>query len=217
MTKYRGYALLMLFSAGISLSITFMLKAAVGVGAYDAFMQSLSLLSGIQIGTISMFLNFLFILGQLIILKGKFEYHRLLQIPLSIFIGIMVNFFYYNLFATVQLNNYVVSMTAYILALVLAAFSVSMVMVLNLVTFPMESLCMALTKVVPLSFAVIRQVADILYVVVAVALTFAFDLPPSVREGTVIGMLIFGPLIGFFIEKVHPILTEKGIAQEVRA
>lgn len=215
MTKYKGYALLTIFSAGVALAITFMLKAAVGVGAFDALTQSISILSGIQVGTVSMILNLSFVLGQFVILKNKFEFHRLLQIPLSVLIGILVNFFYYNLFANVELNSYIASMVVYILALVLAAFSVSMVMALNLVTFPMESLCLALTKKVPLNFAVIRQVADILYVAVSVALTFTFNLPPSVREGTVIGMLIFGPLMGFFIGKVHPVLIEKGITQEV--
>lgn len=217
MINYKGYALLSVFSATVALAITFMLKASVGVGPFDAATQSLSLLTGIRIGTVAMIFNLSCVLGQLIILKKDFGFTRFLQIPLSILIGILVNYFYYNLFATVELNSYLISLLVFSLALVLATFSVSMVMVLNLVTFPIESLCLALTKKIPLSFAVIRQVADVLFVAVSVALTFAFGLAPSVREGTLIGMLLFGPLMGFFISKVHPILTEKGIAQEVRA
>ncbi|WP_423188666.1 YczE/YyaS/YitT family protein [Alkalibacterium sp. f15] len=216
MKNYKGYALLSLFSAGVALAITFMLKASVGLGPFDAVIQSISLLSGIRIGTVSMMLNLSCVIGQLIILKKDFGFNRFLQIPLSILIGILVNYFYYNLFASVEFNSYALSLIVFILGLVLAVFSVSMVMVLNLVTFPIESLCMALTKKIPLKFAVIRQIADILFVVISVALTIIFGLVPSVREGTIIGMLIFGPLMGFFIEKVHPVLTKRGIIEEIR-
>lgn len=215
MTNYKGYALLSLFSSTVALAITFMLKASVGVGAFDAATQSLSVMSGIRIGTIAMVLNLSFVLGQLVILKKGFGFSRFLQIPLSIVIGMLVNFFYYDLFASIQFNNYAVAMLVYLLALVLASFSVSMVMTLDLVTFPIESFCLALTKKVPMKFAVIRQVADVLFVGVSLALTFMFGLTPAVREGTVIGMLLFGPLMGFFIGKVHPVLTKKGIIEEV--
>lgn len=216
MINYKGYALLSLFSAAVALAITFMLKASVGVGAFDAATQSLSVLSGIRIGTIAMSLNLTFVIGQFIILKKNFGFTRFLQIPLSILIGMLVNFFYYDLFAAVEFSTYAGSMLVYILALILASFSVSMVMTLNLVTFPIESLCLALTKKLPIKFAVIRQLADILFIAVSVALTFVFGLSPAVREGTVIGMLLFSPLMGFFISKVHPVLTEKGIVEEVR-
>lgn len=217
MKNYKGYVLLTVFSTTVALAITFMLKASVGVGAFDAATQSLALLSGIKIGTIAMVLNLSFVLGQFIVLRKEFGFTRFLQIPLSILIGMLVNFFYYDLFGFVQISNYIVAMLVYILALILASFSVSMVMTLDLVTFPIESFCLTLTKKVPLKFAVIRQIADILFIAVSLSLTFIFDLPPAVREGTVIGMLIFSPMMGFFISKVHPVLSKSGIIEEVSA
>lgn len=214
--NYKGFTLLTVFSATVALAISLMLKASVGVGAFDAASQSLSTLSGIRIGTIAMVLNLACVFGQLVILKKDFGFSRLLQIPLSILIGILVNYFYYDLFATLQFNNYMVSLLVFFLALVLATFSSSMVMMLNLVTFPIESLCMALTKIIPLRFAVIRQMADVLFIAVSIILTFAFGLASPVREGTIIGVLIFGPLMGFFIAKVHPVLVKNGVVQEVR-
>lgn len=217
MKNYKGYVLLTVFSTTVALAITFMLKASVGVGAFDAATQSLALLSGIKIGTIAMVLNLSFVLGQFIVLRKEFGFTRFLQIPLSILIGMLVNFFYYDLFGFVQISNYIVAMLVYILALILASFSVSMVMTLDLVTFPIESFCLTLTKKVPLKFAVIRQIADILFIAVSLSLTFIFDLPPAIREGTVIGMLIFSPMMGFFISKVHPVLSKSGIIEEVSA
>ncbi len=56
--------MIILVSFGASLT----LKAAVGVGAWDAISQSMSLLTGIKVGTFAMFLNGSCVVGQLIIL-----------------------------------------------------------------------------------------------------------------------------------------------------
>ncbi|MCC5894413.1 MAG: hypothetical protein JJU16_03055 [Alkalibacterium sp.] len=216
MKNYRGYALLSISSAVIALAISLMLKASVGVGAFDAFTQSVSLMAGIRIGTVAMTVNLLCVLGQLILLKKDFGFNRLLQIPMSILVGMLVNFFYYDLLGTAQIDNYVTALIIFFISMVTVAFSVSMIMTLNLITPPIESFCMALTKSVPLKFATIRQLVDIFCILVSVIITFTFGFTLPVREGTVIGMLIFAPLLGFFIEKIHPVLSKRGIVQEVR-
>lgn len=214
MKNYRGYALLSISSAVIALAISLMLKASVGVGAFDAFTQSVSLMAGIRIGTVAMTVNLLCVLGQLILLKGDFGFNRLLQIPMSVLVGMLVNFFYYDLLGTAQIENYVTALITFFISLVTVAFSVSMIMTLNLITPPIESFCMELTKSVPLKFSTIRQLVDILCIVVSVVITFTFGFTLPVREGTVIGMLIFAPLLGFFINKIQPVLLKKGIVQE---
>lgn len=214
MKNYRGYALLSISSAVIALAISLMLKASVGVGAFDAFTQSVSLMAGIRIGTVAMTVNLLCVLGQLILLKRDFGFNRLLQIPMSVLVGMLVNFFYYDLLGTAQIENYVTALITFFISLVTVAFSVSMIMTLNLITPPIESFCMELTKSVPLKFSTIRQLVDILCIVVSVVITFTFGFTLPVREGTVIGMLIFAPLLGFFINKIQPVLLKKGIVQE---
>lgn len=214
MKNYRGYALLSISSAVIALAISLMLKASVGVGAFDAFTQSVSLMAGIRIGTVAMTVNLLCVLGQLILLKRDFGFNRVLQIPMSVLVGMLVNFFYYDLLGTAQIENYVTALITFFISLVTVAFSVSMIMTLNLITPPIESFCMELTKSVPLKFSTIRQLVDILCIVVSVVITFTFGFTLPVREGTVIGMLIFAPLLGFFINKIQPVLLKKGIVQE---
>lgn len=214
MTHFKGLTLLSIFSATVAFAISLMLKASVGVGAFDAMTQSLSILSGIKIGTLSMVVNLICVAGQFIILKKDFGFNRFLQIPLSILIGMLVNYFYYTLFSSLSFDSYLVSLIVFCAALVLSTFSVSVVMVLDLVTFPIESVCLALTKVTPLQFSTLRQGVDILCVVISLALTFAFGLSSPVREGTIIGMIIFGPLAGYFMAKVHPVLMKNEIVKK---
>ena len=73
---------------------------------------------------------------------------------------------------------------------------------------------MALAKKTKYHFAFIRQMVDILAIFFTLVLTFSLDVPMTAREGTVIGMLIFAPLMGFFIKRLQPIInlkTEKAV------
>ena len=49
-------------------------------------------------------------------------------------------------------------------------------------------------------------------IVVALSLTLLFNTAFTVREGTVIGMLIFGPSIEFFMKHMRPTLQKIGMA-----
>jgi len=66
-----------------------------------------------------------------------------------------------------------------------------------------------------MKFAAIRQLVDIIFIIASIALTFTFGLSSPVREGTIIGMLFFGPLMGYFIRKVQPVLMKRGIVEEM--
>lgn len=216
MRIYKSLALMAFFITMAASGIALMLKAAVGVGAFDAATQSLSLVTGIRIGTIAMILNLSFVAGQWVILKKNFGFTHLLQIPLSILLGTMVNFFYYDFFGTLAVESYILSLIMYIVALVIVSFSTGIVMTIDLVTFPIESLCMSLAETLPFRFGTLRQLFDVLSVVLSLVLTLIYGLAPSIREGTVIGMLIFGPLMGFFIDKAQPVLKKSGVVKEVR-
>ncbi|WP_146924840.1 YczE/YyaS/YitT family protein [Alkalibacterium kapii] len=214
--NYRGYALLTFFSATTALAISFMLKASIGVSPFDASNQTLSLLSGIQVGTVSIIVNLFFVFGQFILDRKNFGFRHFMQIPLSMLVGVLVNFFYYDLFGFVEFNNYLIALIVFLLALTLTTFSVTVVTVLNLITNPIETFCVALTKHTPLSFPVLRQIVDVFFIILSLSLTFIFDLPATVREGTVITMLIFGPMMGMFIKIIYPALTKRGIIEEVK-
>ena len=62
----------------------------------------------------------------------------------------------------------------YIAGSTVCAFGVSIVMLLDEVTFALEGFCMALTNVISAKFHVVRQGADILSVIAVVILTLIF-------------------------------------------
>ncbi|MDF2557627.1 MAG: hypothetical protein K0R71_1455 [Bacillales bacterium] len=204
--------ILLIVCAGIGVAIT--LKASIGVGAWDAMTKSIALLTDVKIGTMGMILNCTCVLGQLLLLRSEFKLKQFLQIPVSILLGIVVNFILYEVLTGFTLENYIIRLILFVLAIVVVALAVSAVMVLNVVTFAVEGFCMALSKKIHKNFAMLRQGVDILSIVISLILTFVFSQELTLREGTIVGMLLFGPLIGTFMKLLKPIFKNLGLANE---
>lgn len=183
---------------GISFGTTLTMKANIGVEAWDALAQSGSAITNIPVGTVLMILNITCVLIQWIILKKDFKFKHMLQIPLSVFIGYLVNYFYYDLFGNLIVNNYFIRVLILILGYLVNAFVVAGIMMLDVVTFALEGACKVISDKYQLSFPKFRQFIDVLSVASVIVLSMMFHIDLYVREGTVIGMLIFGPMIGFF-------------------
>lgn len=203
---------LLIICAGIGVALT--LKASIGVGAWDAMTTSIAVLIDVKIGTMGMILNCTCVLGQLLLLKKEFKIKQFLQIPVSILLGIVVNFILYEVLTGFTLENYYVRFIVFVLAIVIVALSVSSVMVLNVVTFAVEGLCMALSKKINKNFAMLRQGIDILSIVISLILTLVFSQKLILREGTIVGMLLFGPLIGIFMKLLEPVFKNLSLANE---
>lgn len=184
------------------------LKAAIGVGAWDALAQTGSYLTGIEVGTIGMCCNFACILVQIFILKKEFKPIQLLQIPVSILLGVIINFMLYQVYSEFTINTYWINVILMVCGITVCAFAVGVVMVLDIVTFALEGACMAVSKVTGKKFHVLRQGVDVLSVLVVFIISFIFNVPLSVREGTIVGMLIFGPLMGIFMKLQKPIFKK---------
>lgn len=211
MYKAKDFGILTILVILVSFGVSLTLKAAVGVGAWDALAQSGSFLTGVQVGTVGMVLNISCIFGQLLVMKKDFDLKRLLQLPISILLGVLVNYFFYTVLAPFEFNNYIMRLIIFTLALSIVAFAVGAVMVLDIVTFPVEGFCMVLANKLPVKFGLLRQLVDIISIIVVVVLTYVFSIPLTLGVGTFIGMFIFGPMMGFFIERTTPLLRPEGV------
>lgn len=183
----------------VGIGAAFTLKANVGVGAWDALAASLSYISGIEVGTVGMVCNISCVFGQMLILKKDFKPIQLLQIPLSVLLGMVINFVLYDILVF-PFNSFVGGIIMCVIATEVCAIGVSLVMVLDEVTFALEGFCDALTKVIPLEFHKIRQWADVLSFLAIVVITLLNDIPWSIGIGTIISMVIFGPSLGVYMK-----------------
>lgn len=203
----KRYILVILGFMIVGTACAFTLKANIGVGAWDALAKSCADIVGLEVGTAGMIFNSCCVVGQIIILRKDFKLIQLLQLPLSILLGTVVNFVLYDLLIF-PFDSYIGGIVMYICASTVAAFGVAIIMLLDEVTFALEGFCMALTRLIPIKFSLMRQLADVMSILAIVILTFMFDISWSIGLGTIIGMLTFGPTLGIFMKLFKPVLKK---------
>lgn len=195
---------------GASLSV----KAAVGIGAWDALSLSVSTVIGMKIGTFSMIMNISCVVIQLVMLGKKFKPLMFLQVFVAILLGYVVNFMIYEVLAGVVIEPYYLNMLLYLTGILIIIFGVANIMSINFISFPLEGACTVISERYHINFGKVRQWADILSVLIALAVSFVFSTDLTVREGTIIGMFLFGPLLHQFMLILKPRLRELGLVSE---
>ena len=128
--KSKRYILIVLAFMIVGTGCAFTLKSGIGVGAWDAMAKSVSDLIGIEVGTMGMIFNCTCVVGQIIILRKKFRWIQLLQIPLSVLLGMVINFVFYELLIF-EFQSFAGGIIMYIIASTVCAFGVSIVMLLD--------------------------------------------------------------------------------------
>lgn len=185
---------------GASLGI----KAAVGVGAWDALSISVCQVIGLKVGTFSMIMNITCVAIQLAILKKDFKIVHASQVLVSVMLGGVVNFMIYNVFARFTITSYAINLGLLLLSVIICSIAISVIMTVNLVTFPLESCCMVIANKLNKNFGTLRQMVDVAAIVISLVLSLAFADPIQVREGTVIAMILFGPLLNLIMPRLQP-------------
>lgn len=200
MTKKIGCTLL-----GIILvygSVAFAIKAGIGVLPVDAAITTVAQVLGMKVGTFSMLFHGSFFLGQIAIERKNFrktEYLQLLYITLG---GTVLNFILYTVLRNVSFSLYPVRLLVCVIAFLVSAFGCTLVLETHLMRTPMEGCIQLLADKMGTTMGRLRQKIDIALVLVSVLLTLLFHTDWSLREGTIIAALIFGPAMDFWKARV---------------
>ena len=196
--------LLLFLTCGTAFSQTLALKANIGVCAcWDAVGLNVYEICGLKVGTLSMILHILCVLVQLAIQRREFQVRKIFQIPYVVVFGMFLNFFYYDML-TFELHSYGMKLLFVGLGLFLGPL-----LLLNLVTIPSEAMCIVISGKYEIDYAKVRISLDALCIIVSLILSVSGGVSIKVREGTIIGMLMLGPLeklsmkiFAPFIEKI---------------
>jgi len=200
MIKKIGYTIL-----GIVLvyaSVAFAMKAAVGVLPVDAAIASIAQALKVKVGYVSMVFHGSFFVGQIIMEKKNFQKTQLLQILYVTLGGTILNFFLYTVLGQVNFTLYPVRLVVCILAFAVSAFGCTMVLETKLMRTPMEGCIQMIAERIGTTMGKLRQKIDVALVLLSVALTLLLGLEWTLREGTIIAALLFGPMMDFWKKHV---------------
>lgn len=188
-------------------AVAFALKAGIGVLPVDAAITSIALLIGMKVGTFSMLFHGSFFLGQIAMERRNFkktEYLQLLYLTLG---GYVLNFFLYTVLKDVTFTFYPLRVLVCIAAFAVASFGCMLVMETHLMRTPMEGCIQMLADRMGTTMGKLRQKIDVALVIISVLISLVFGIEWTLREGTIIAMVIFGPMLDFW--KKHVFSKEK--------
>lgn len=182
---------------GTSMSI----EGAIGISSFNALNYSLSSLFQMKIGTMTIILNLLFLFLYIVLTKGKFIIKYIFQLIAVSSIGIVINFFTYNIFDKMEVGNYFISVMYLVCGVFIGGISVAFILALDTMSFPVEAFCLEIANMKNIKFSKVRRLIDIISVSVSLLITLLFSYPLVIREGTVVSLLLFSTVIGYFHEK----------------
>lgn len=197
-------ASLLLAAFGIGLQI----KAAIGLAPFDAFNQAIAYAFNFRVGDVVSFAQVLFVGLQVLILKKDVTWKLFLQVLVGALLGQAINLVLYTVLSGLVVEGYFMRLAFLVFGSLWAPFFIGAIMVLDLVTMPVESLAMLVAKKTGKLFGQIRQYIDIVFLILAVVITFISKEPFTIREGTIVSALTFGPLLNLYMPIIQKYFTK---------
>ncbi len=186
-------------AAGVALIII----AALGTSPIAVIPYVMNVATGMSVGTYTFILNMILLVIQILLLGRKFQLYQLLQIPVSLVFAVFVDACLY-MFGFLASGNYETQFCILILGCIVRALGVSIQVLADVVMLSGEAVVKAISVRFEKNFSVIKLLVDVLLVVIAVILSYAFmGRIVGVREGTIIAVLFIAPCSAFFTGKMY--------------
>ena len=147
--------------------------------------------------------NCVLILGQIIILRKRFQWIQLLQIPLSFLFGYFTDFGMW-LFQWASWDSYALRLANIVCGTIVLGFGIALCVIANSIMNSGEAFVKAIADTVNKEFGNLKIGFDVSCVVLAIVLSLVcFGGVQGTREGTVIAALFTGVVIKFFSPKLR--------------
>ena len=179
-------------------SVAFAIKAGVGVLPVDAAIATVADVIHMKVGTFSVLFHGSFFLGQVAMEGRRMRKAELMQILYITLGGSILNFFLYTVLRGVSFSFYPLRLAVCVVAFLVSAFGCTMVLETHLMRTPMEGCIQMIAERIGTTQGRLRQGIDVALVLISVVLTLIFHTVWTLREGTVIAALVFGPAMDFW-------------------
>ena len=87
---------------------------------------------------------------------------------------------------------------------IFCTFGDAMMTASGMIGLAVESTCVLFAKKFQMEFGKVRQLADVVFIILLFICWFFFHALFPIREGTIILAFTFGPLLGYFTKKLQP-------------
>lgn len=210
--KIKAYGLFFLSILIMGFGISLVTQAHLGTTPITSTPYVLSLSLPVSFGILTMLLNLLFVLIEVIVMGKDFPKVQYLQILVGPILGVSIDFWSYFILLIPQ-PSYFIQLSMVIIGCVVIAYSTVLQLKAKVVNNPAEGMVKAISIKTSKSFGTVKVYFDVGLVFLAAMISIvAFGSFHGIREGTIISALIIGPLIRMFqtqIKKQEASITEK--------
>lgn len=196
-------ALLLAGLAVMALGVALSIKAELGTSPISSVPYVSGLISGLSVGTTTIIVNSLFVLAQILMLRSQYDWHQLLQIPVAIVFGLMIDMFSL-LMGDIVLSSYIQQWLFCAAGIIFVALGVSMEVTAELITTAGEGLVLAICQVTSFKFGNVKVAVDVTLVILAAAASLlVLGELAGVREGTAAAAVLVGLLTKQFVKPLN--------------
>ncbi len=182
-----------IMSVGIALS----LHGQLGTAPISTFPAVIDAASPLSVGMVTVLMNIVFVLLQMLILRRRFKAFQMLQLPIAVLFGTLVDLSFY-LTSWVQPDHYVTKWVVTIIGALVLGLGVYVQIRPKLVYLPGEGLVMALTMVTTVRYGTMKQLVDWSLVLISVIVSLILlQRLEGVREGTVFAAFAVGAVVKY--------------------
>ena len=195
MKKFNRYAIYLISLFVISLGASLSIKANLGTSPLICLPYVCSLITKFSVGEVMFVFTLIFILIQVVLLRGDFEKRQYLQLIIGTIFSFFVDF---SLMLVNFVNpvGYLNQMVLLLVSCVVVAFGVLLEIQTEIVYLPADGVIVAISKVLKKEFSNVKPFVDSSMVIIAAILSLIFlGYLAGVREGTIISAIIIGPIV----------------------
>ena len=195
--RYVLFVISLFFSA---LGIAFTKHGELGVSPISSVANVLSdKFTFLSLGTWLVIWNCVMIVGQIALLRKKFQLIQLLQVPLSILFGWFTDLGM-RIVSFIPAENYPVRLAMVFVGIVVLGFGIALSVIADVIMNSGEAFVKAVSDITKKEFGNVKIAFDIFCVLLALGLSLLFfDLTVvGIREGTVLSALLTGIVVKFF-------------------
>ncbi len=218
--RYLLFIISLFFSA---LGVAFTKHGGLGVSPISSVANVLSCrFDFLSIGIWLIIWNCLLILGQIVILRRKFQIIQLLQIPLSVLFGVFTDIGM-KIVSWIPTDSYIMKLSMVVTGIIILAFGVSLSVIANVILNSGEAFVKAISDTTHKQFGNVKIAFDVGCVAASVILSLIFfDFKiVGAREGTVISAFTVGLVVKFFNkhlqQPISSLLTTQSTEAELPA
>lgn len=156
----------------------------------------------LSFGTCTFLFNLLLLIIQVLILGKKFPKYQFLQLPVTLLFSVFIDGAM-NIVSFIKVETYAAALFLSISGCVFRALGVSFQVVADVVMLSTEAFVKSVSDISKKEFSIIKILFDFIMAAIAILLSFLLlGRLESVREGTIIIVVLVGPLSHIFTKRL---------------